>query len=52
MNVVFDIYIRFFTENNFASVLLLKNEGTYMTAVVISYMGHRNDYTGQMWYRY
>jgi hypothetical protein len=32
------------------SVQLLQNEGPYMIAIVITYIGLRNDYKGQMWY--
>jgi hypothetical protein len=50
MNVIIDIFIRFFTAVCNASVQLLQTESPYMIAMVISYIGLRNDYKGQMWY--
>jgi hypothetical protein len=48
MNVIFDIFIRFFTALFNASVEILQNQIPYMIAKVISYIGLRNDYTLQM----
>jgi hypothetical protein len=31
-------------------VQLLQNEGRYIIAMFITYLGLRNDYKGQMWY--
>jgi hypothetical protein len=50
MNVIFDIFIRFFTSVCNASVQLLQNESFYVIAIVILYIGHRNDNTEHTWY--
>jgi hypothetical protein len=50
MNVLIDIIIRFFTAVYNASVQPLQNESPYMITIVISYIGIRNDFKGQMSY--
>jgi hypothetical protein len=50
MTVMIDIFIRFFTAVCNASVQLLQNESPYMSAMVYTYLGLRNEYKGQMWY--
>jgi hypothetical protein len=48
MNVIIDILIRLFTAVCNASVQLLQNESPYMIGVVISSIGLRKYYNGQM----
>jgi hypothetical protein len=50
MNVLFDIFIRFFTAVCNDSVQLLQNESFYVIAIVISYIGLRNRNTEHTWY--
>jgi hypothetical protein len=50
MNVIFDIFILFFTVVCNASVQLLQNESFYVIAIVILYIGHRNDNIEHTWY--
>jgi hypothetical protein len=47
MNVL-DIFSRLFMRIGYVLVQLLQNEGSYMIAMVITYVGLRNDYKGQM----
>jgi hypothetical protein len=49
MNVKFDNFSRFYKAVYHASVQQLKNESPYMIAMVISYIVHRNNETGQIW---
>jgi hypothetical protein len=47
MNVI-NIFIRFFMRVGIVFVQLLINESPYMIAMIITYVGVRNDYKGQM----
>jgi hypothetical protein len=44
------IFSRFFMTVDHILVLLLQNESSYMIAMVITYVGLRNDYKVQMGY--
>jgi hypothetical protein len=48
MNVIFDIFIRFFKAVCNASVQQLQNESPYMIAMVISCTALKSDYTEKM----
>jgi hypothetical protein len=48
MNVIFDILILFFMAVCIASVLLLKNEGSHMIEIFISFIYLRNACAVQM----
>jgi hypothetical protein len=50
MNVIFDIFNRFFTAVRNISVQLLQNESPYLIAIFILYIDLRNDNTEQKWY--
>jgi hypothetical protein len=47
MSVILDIFILFFTTVCNDSVQLLQNESPYMIAMIILYMGPKNDNTEQ-----
>jgi hypothetical protein len=49
MNVIHN-FIRFFMRVGKVFVQLLLKENPYKIAMVIIYVGVRNDYDGQMWY--
>jgi hypothetical protein len=49
MNVI-HIFIFFFIRVGKVFVQLLINESPYMIAMIITYVGVRNDYKGKMWY--
>jgi hypothetical protein len=49
MNVI-HIFSRFFMRVGKVFVQLLLKEGPYMIAMVITYVGVRNDYKGEMCY--
>jgi hypothetical protein len=49
MKVIHNIN-EFFMKVSKVLVQLLQNESSYMIAMVITYVGFRNDYKGQMWY--
>jgi hypothetical protein len=48
MNIIHDVFSRFFMRVGNVSVQLLQNENPYIIAMVITYVGIRNEYKTQM----